>query len=93
MMFEAIGKLENDAAYIRFMGERDLVRFDKIYRQGDVNLQIWKGEIKKLKAKDIYAYFSNYYEGHAPSSAGKLKKLLGKKVVDVESLENQGSLF
>jgi uncharacterized protein YecE (DUF72 family) len=30
MMFEAIEKRRNDFAYIRFMGERDLVRFDAV---------------------------------------------------------------
>jgi len=93
MIFGAIEKLQNDFAYIRFMGERDLVRFDKIYRYADVNLQIWKGEIERIKAKDIYIYFSNFYEGHAPESAGKLKRLFGQKTPDVKSLENQGSLF
>ncbi|MCU1288805.1 MAG: hypothetical protein JWN60_1034 [Acidobacteria bacterium] len=92
-MFEAIEKTENEFSYIRFMGERDLVRFDKVYRQGDVNLQIWKGEIENIKAKDIYIYFSNYYEGHAPESVNKLKTLFGHTTIDVEKLENQGSLF
>lgn len=93
MMFESIGKTENDFAYIRFMGERDLVRFDKIYRAGDANLQMWKSEIEKIKAKTVYIYFSNFYEGHAPESVNKLKRLFGQETTDVETLENQGSLF
>jgi len=93
MMFEAIGKLANNFAYIRFMGERDLVKFDVIYRHEDTNLQIWKGEIEKIKAENIYIYFSNFYEGHAPESVKKLKRLFGQKTTDVKSLENQGSLF
>ncbi|MDQ3132561.1 MAG: DUF72 domain-containing protein [Acidobacteriota bacterium] len=93
MTFEAIEKLRSDFAYIRFMGERDLVKFDKVYRQGDTNLQIWKGEIERIQARNIYAYFSNFYEGHAPSSVNKLKNSFGQKTVDVKSLENQGSLF
>ena len=93
MMFEAIDKLTDQFAYIRFMGERDLVRFDTVQREGDVNLQIWTGEIKRLKAKEIFAYFSNFYEGHAPASVNKLKNMVGEKTVDVKKLENQGSLF
>ena len=93
LMFQAIGKFENDFAYIRFMGERDLLHFDKIYRREDTNLQIWKDEIEKLKAKEIYIYFSNFYEGHAPASANKLKKLLRQKTIEASSLENQASLF
>jgi uncharacterized protein YecE (DUF72 family) len=92
-MFEAIEKLKNDFAYIRFMGERDLVRFDAIQREADVNLQIWAGEIEKIKAREVFVYFSNFYEGHAPASVEKFKQLFGQKTIDVKSLENQGSLF
>ena len=93
MMFEAIEKTTADFAYIRFMGERDLVRFDKVYREGDANLQMWKKEIEKIKAKDIFVYFSNYYEGHAPESVNKLKRLLGQEIIEPESVEVQSSLF
>ena len=93
LMFEAIEKRTADFSYIRFMGERDLVKFDKIYRGADTNLQIWKKEIEKIKAKDIYVYFSNFYEGHAPESVNKFKNLLGQKTIESSDLENQGSLF
>lgn len=93
LMFEAIGKQTVDFSYIRFMGERDLVKFDKIYRNQNTNLQIWKEEIEKIKANNGYIYFSNFYEGHAPESVNKLKKLFGQKTFDAEGLENQGSLF
>lgn len=93
MMFEAIEKTKNDFAYIRFMGERDLTKFDKIYRHEDTILQIWKDEIEKIKAKKIFVYFSNFFEGHAPASVNKLKKLFGQKIIEASNLENQGSLF
>lgn len=93
LMFQAIGKPTADFAYIRFMGERDLLKFDKIYRHQDINLQMWKEEIKKIKAKDIFIYFSNFYEGHAPASANKLKELCGQEIIKAETLETQGSLF
>jgi uncharacterized protein YecE (DUF72 family) len=93
MMFEAIGKLKTDFAYIRFMGERDLTTFDRIVRPQDAALQIWKEEIGKIKAKDIYIYFSNFYEGFAPESVNKFRKMFGQKTVEIEDLENQGSLF
>jgi uncharacterized protein YecE (DUF72 family) len=92
-MFKAIEKVKADFAYVRFMGERDLTAFDKIYRHQDTNLEMWAGEIEKLKAHEIFVYFSNFYEGHAPASAGKLKKLLGQEIIKASELENQGSLF
>ena len=81
MMFQAIEKLENDFAYVRFMGERDLLHFDKIYRHEDTLLKIWKDEIEKIKAKNTFVYFSNFFEGHAPASVNKLKELFGQKIM------------
>lgn len=93
MMFEAIQKLKTNFSYVRFMGERDLEKFDRIYRNEDATLQIWAEEIKKIKADEKFIYFSNFYEGHAPASANKLKILCGQKIIEAEDLENQGSLF
>lgn len=93
LMFQSIEKLKNDFAYLRLMGERDLTAFDKVQRRQDANLQMWREEIGNIKAKDIYIYFSNFYEGHAPASAARLREMLGQKVIDAAELENQGSLF
>jgi len=93
LMFEAIQKKTADFAYVRFMGERDLTSFDKIRRPQDANLQMWKEEIERTKAKDIYIYFSNFYEGHAPASVNKLKESFGQKTIEASSLETQKSLF
>ncbi|MGI8789147.1 MAG: DUF72 domain-containing protein [Pyrinomonadaceae bacterium] len=93
MMFEAIKKQMADFSYVRFMGERDLTSFDKILRPQDANLQMWKTEIERIKAKDVFVYFSNFYEGHAPESVNKLKGLFGQKTIEASSLENQKSLF
>jgi uncharacterized protein YecE (DUF72 family) len=91
--FQAIERLSTGFAYVRFMGERDLTAFDKIYRPQDANLQMWKEEIEKIRAKEIFVYFSNFYEGHAPASVNKLKKLLGQEITEAADLENQASLF
>ena len=93
LMFEAIQKPTADFAYIRFMGERDLTSFDKILRLQDANLQMWQTEIERIKEKDIFIYFSNFYEGHAPASVNKLKNLFGQKTIEAGSLETQNSLF
>lgn len=92
-MFDAIDKLKTDFAYVRFMGERDLTTFDRVVRPQDANLQIWFEEIRRLKAKNIYVYFSNFYEGFAPASVNKMRKLFNQQIIDAEELENQGSLF
>ncbi|HEX8177722.1 MAG TPA: DUF72 domain-containing protein [Pyrinomonadaceae bacterium] len=84
-----------DFAYIRWMGERDLVSFDRVQRMRDRNLQSWHETIAKIRARtsEVFAYFSNFYEGHAPASANKLKRLLGQETVEASSLDDQPSLF
>jgi uncharacterized protein YecE (DUF72 family) len=82
-------------SYIRWMGERDLVRFDRVQRARDRNLQSWAERIAELRTRtvQVFAYFSNFYEGHAPASANKLKRLLKQETVEAANLEDQPSLF
>ena len=82
-------------AYVRFMGARDLTRFDRVQRDRSANLQAWARAVERLgeRVPRVYAYFSNYYEGHAPASANKLKRLLGQGWVGPEEIEDQPSLF
>lgn len=82
-------------SYVRWMGARDLARFDREQRPQDENLRAWSDMILELqeRAAPVYAYFSNFYEGHAPASANKLKRLLGQPVVEAADLEDQPSLF
>lgn len=84
-----------DFAYIRWMGARNLTRFDIVQRQRDENLEQWKHLITRLQERvsHIYAYFSNFYEGHAPASANKLKRLLDQPTTEAADLEKQPSLF
>jgi uncharacterized protein YecE (DUF72 family) len=84
-----------DFAYVRWMGPRNLTRFDIVQRQQDQNLRDWTRIVKRLceRLPRVYAYFSNFYEGHAPASANKLKRLLGQTVVTARELEDQPSLF
>lgn len=93
MMFAAMRKETADFAYVRFMGERDLQSFDKVVRPQDAQMEIWKHEIEKLEARNIYVYFSNFHEGFAPESANKFKKLFGQEIIEPVEIENQSSLF
>jgi uncharacterized protein YecE (DUF72 family) len=82
-----------DFAYIRFSGPRDLTMVDRIYRNMDANLLEWANQIKKIPAREIFIFISNFYEGHSPESVNKLKRLLGLETKDPASLEKQLSLF
>jgi len=85
----------SDHVYVRWMGARDLARFDEVVRPRDLNLDKWAAAIERLRGRvpAVFAYFSNFYEGHAPASANKLKRLLGESVVSPDELEDQPSLF
>jgi uncharacterized protein YecE (DUF72 family) len=87
--------LTSDFTYIRWMGERDLTRFDLVQRPQDANLQRWATLIPYLaeRLQKVYAYFSNFYEGFAAASAIKLKRLLSQPVIDPSELQDQQSLF
>lgn len=93
MMFAAARETGAGFSYVRFMGERDLERFDRLYRREDAVLGIWSEQIEGLGTADTYVYFSNFFEGNAPASANRLKELLGLGPVHPSVLINQGSLF
>jgi uncharacterized protein YecE (DUF72 family) len=85
----------SDFTYVRWMGARDIESFDAVVRERDLNLSKWAAAVERLSARgsEVFAYFSNFYEGHAPASANKLKRLLGQTPAEPEEFENQGSLF
>lgn len=92
-MFAAFEKTSADFAYLRFMGVRDLPKFDRVYRDRSAELRLWAKQIRKLEAREVFIYMDNYFEGHAPATANKVKKLLRVAASDASELEVQGSLF
>ena len=93
--WQCVESLSAEFAYVRFMGARDLTRFDEVQRPQDANLRLWAEALRRLasRASNVYAYFSNFYEGHAPASANALKRHLGHPTVSPAELDNQPSLF
>lgn len=93
--WQCVENLTADFAYVRFMGARDLSRFDAVQRPQVANLKLWAEAVRRLCARvpSVSAYFSNFYEGHAPASANRLKALLGQTIVSPDDLETQQSLF
>jgi uncharacterized protein YecE (DUF72 family) len=92
LMFAAAKWQTSDFAYVRFMGERDLTRFDMAQRSQNANLELWREVLTEIKLP-IFVYFSNFYEGFAPETANKLKKMFQQPVVEFSQMENQLSLF
>ena len=63
LMFESAKAKTADFTYVRFMGERDLTRFDKIQRNENANLRIWHEFLQEIAANTSrgWIYFSNFY--------------------------------
>lgn len=92
-MFAAFEKTKTTFAYLRLMGVRDLPRFDRVQRDLTDEIVRWVDRIKSVAATDVFIYVDNYFEGHAPETANKLKAMLGATVIDPEKLDPQASLF
>lgn len=93
MMFDAIERIPSKFVYVRLMAEKDLEKFDKIYRDRAVTIELWLENLRRLTPSEFFIYCDNYLEGHAPATARKIQKLLGLPVVDPADLESQPSLF
>lgn len=93
VMFASLPLLRTPHAYLRIMGERDLVKFDRVYRNRGEQLELWSERISQIAAGEIYIYADNQYEGHAPATVNKLSRLLGLPVFDPSEIEAQASLF
>lgn len=92
-MLSAAAGMRGEFAYVRFMGERDLVSFERVVRDRTEHLELWARAIASIATDRTYVYFSNLYEGHAPASARKLAAMLGLGSVDPADLDEQASLF
>lgn len=92
-MFKAMANIPPDFAYFRIMGLRDLEKFDRIYRDRTDELAAWADRISTLNANDLFIYVDNYFEGHAPATANRLKTMLNLPLTSPAELERQQSLF
>lgn len=92
-IFAAFAKTTEQFAYVRLMGIRDLPSFDRIQRDRTDEIERWAAKIKSLDASEVFIYVDNYFEGHAPATANKLKRVLNVPSTDPQDLDPQASLF
>jgi uncharacterized protein YecE (DUF72 family) len=92
-MFAAFEKTTTEFAYLRLMGVRDLPSFDRVQRDRTDEIKSWAEKITSLAASEVFVYVDNYFEGHAPETANKLKTALGIAASDPKLLDPQASLF
>ena len=92
-MFAAFESTMTPFAYVRLMGIRDLPSFDRVQRDRTAEIGRWAKRIKSLDASEVFVYVDNYFEGHAPETANKLKRALHIPAADPADLDPQASLF
>lgn len=56
-------------------------------------LEAWARTMATLDVEQVYAFFSNDYQGHSPASARRLQALLGQRTVPPHELSPQRELF
>ena len=82
-------------AYARWMGSRSITDHSHVQIDRDEELEAWAAAITALepRVEVVYAYFSNFFQGHAPASANDLRKRIGQQPADPDTLVDQPSLF
>lgn len=64
----------SEVLYVRFHGAKDRYR----HNYTDEELKAWAAKIKEVKGcKEVYCYFNNDFEAHAPQNALSLMKIIG----------------
>jgi uncharacterized protein YecE (DUF72 family) len=71
-----------DFAYLRWLGDRSLQRFDRVQRDSTKSLDVWERLIRSLRrgVRDIYGYVNNHYQGHSPATVRAVLARLGEEV-------------
>ena len=70
-----------DFVYMRFVGDRETISedFSHVRLSRTQELRSWAEIAKQFRNEktEIYAYFSNHFSGHAPSTAAEFREMLG----------------
>lgn len=91
--FGAMARPSDLPLYVRFMGARDLERFDRVCRPQDDLFSLWHKKLTERPDRSAYVYISNLTEGFAPASVNKFRRLSGLEPSDPGKLEIQNRLF
>lgn len=84
-----------DFVYARWMGSRAITDHSHVQVDRETELRAWAEvlEAADRQAGQVFAYFSNFFEGHAPASANRFKIFVKQHPEDPDSLVSQPSLF
>jgi uncharacterized protein YecE (DUF72 family) len=85
-----------DFHYVRWMGpDRSITDHSRLQADHAGEEDAWAEALQRAAARgtETFAYFSNYWAGHAPGSAREMQRRLGQSPVDPGELGEQTSLF
>jgi len=79
---EAVVRPPVDFAYIRWLGDRSLTKYDRVQLERTASLDGWERLIRALRrgVRDIYGYANNHYQGHSPATVRAILARLGEPV-------------
>jgi uncharacterized protein YecE (DUF72 family) len=71
-----------DFAYVRWLGNRAITRYDRVQLDCTKSLDVWERYIRALQrsVRDIYGYANNHYQGHSPATVRAVLARLGEEV-------------
>jgi uncharacterized protein YecE (DUF72 family) len=96
LMLELTKSPTADFAYIRWMGpDRAIEDYSHVVVERKHEIAEWAAGLAVLaeRVSTVHGYFNNHFEGHSPTSARALQRLLGQRPVDPRELADQGELF
>ena len=79
---EIVARPSVDFAYIRWLGDRSLTKYDRVQVERTSSLDGWERLIRALRrnVRDIYGYANNHYQGHSPATIRAMLARLGEPV-------------
>jgi uncharacterized protein YecE (DUF72 family) len=79
---EIAARSPTDFAYIRWLGDRSLAKYDRVQLERTSSLDGWERLIRALRrsVRDIYGYANNHYQGHSPATIRAVLARLGEPV-------------
>jgi uncharacterized protein YecE (DUF72 family) len=83
-------------AYARWMGpDRRIVDYSHVQVSREEVMTAWSSVLQALsgRVREIFGYFNNHFQGHAPESARRMQQRLGQVAVAPAALRDQGDLF
>jgi uncharacterized protein YecE (DUF72 family) len=88
------GQVSGRLLYLRWLGTpRRQPDLTAVVAERDAEVSEWAALIRSAEVGEVYAFFNNDYQGHAPASARRLQTPLGQEPVRPAELSSQTDLF